>query len=72
MKARIGRSPDKGDAAFVCLDVARQRHGLTSVAKPTKTKEQEKAGLEDAFAAFARRINGAAQPGLDYSEFYRQ
>lgn len=72
MKLRIGRSPDKADAAFVCLDVARQRHGLTSVAKPTKTKEQEKAGLEDAFAAFARRINGAAQPGLDYSEFYRQ
>lgn len=69
MKERIGRSPDIGDGAFCVLDVARQRHGLTSVAKAVKTKEQEREGLEDAFTAWARRMNGAALPDLDYSEF---
>jgi hypothetical protein len=28
MKARIGRSPDVADAAFVMLDVVRERFGL--------------------------------------------
>jgi hypothetical protein len=30
-KARFGRSPDLADAAFLCLDLARQRHGLVAV-----------------------------------------
>jgi hypothetical protein len=30
-KARYGRSPDMADAAFLCLDLARQRHGLVAV-----------------------------------------
>ena len=30
-KSRYGRSPDMADAAFLCLDLARQRHGLVAV-----------------------------------------
>jgi len=30
-KSRFGRSPDLADAAFLCLDLARQRHGLVAV-----------------------------------------
>jgi len=30
-KARFGRSPDLADAAFLCLDMARQRHGVVAV-----------------------------------------
>ncbi len=30
-KARLGRSPDIADAAFLCLDMARQRHGVVAV-----------------------------------------
>lgn len=30
-KSRYGRSPDIADAAFLCLDLARQRHGLVAV-----------------------------------------
>jgi len=31
LKARLGRSPDLADGAFVTLDLARQRHGLVAV-----------------------------------------
>jgi hypothetical protein len=34
LKARAGASPDMADAAFVCLDLARQRHGLVAVDPP--------------------------------------
>ena len=37
-KSRLGRSPDLADAAFLCLDLARQRHGLVAV-EPPKTNE---------------------------------
>jgi len=30
-KNRLGKSPDLADAAFICIDVARQRHGLVAV-----------------------------------------
>ena len=30
-KSRFGRSPDLADAAFLCLDMARQRHGVVAV-----------------------------------------
>lgn len=67
MKQRIGRSPDKGDGAFVCLDVARQRHGLTSVAKPIKTKEQlANDGGDDAFMKWAKEMHVAGRPGMVY------
>ena len=33
-KAKFGRSPDLADAAFLCLDLARQRHGLVAVEPP--------------------------------------
>ena len=32
-KSRLGRSPDLADAAFLCLDCARQRHGLITQEK---------------------------------------
>jgi hypothetical protein len=31
LKARLGSSPDLADAAFITLDLARQRHGLVAV-----------------------------------------
>lgn len=34
-KSRFGKSPDLADAAFLCLDVARQRHGLVAVDPPS-------------------------------------
>ena len=35
-KSRFGQSPDLADAAFLCLDLARQRHGLVAVDPPEK------------------------------------
>ena len=35
-KARLGKSPDLADAAFLCLDLARQRHCLMAV-EPIET-----------------------------------
>ena len=35
-KSRFGRSPDLADAAFLCLDLARQRHGLVAVDPPER------------------------------------
>ena len=37
-KARFGQSPDLADAAFLCIDLARQRHGLVAVDPPKKNK----------------------------------
>jgi len=37
-KSRFGRSPDLADAAFLCLDLARQRHGLVAVDPPEDGK----------------------------------
>lgn len=37
-KSRFGRSPDLADAAFLCLDLARQRHGLIAVEPPENEK----------------------------------
>ena len=34
LKSRVGQSPDLGDAAFIALDLARQRHGLVAVDAP--------------------------------------
>tara|TARA_R100001463_G_scaffold14655_2_gene38436 strand:+ start:2437 stop:4203 length:1767 start_codon:yes stop_codon:yes gene_type:complete len=36
-KSRLGKSPDVADAAFLCIDVARQRLGLVA-AEPPKTQ----------------------------------
>ena len=38
-KARFGKSPDLADAAFLCLDLARQRHGLTAVSPPDENNQ---------------------------------
>jgi hypothetical protein len=39
-KARFGKSPDLADAAFLCLDLARQRHGLVAVSPPDESNPQ--------------------------------
>jgi hypothetical protein len=41
-KARFGRSPDLADAAFLCLDLARQRHGLVAVDPPEDSAQSGK------------------------------
>ena len=38
LKARMGQSPDMADAAFVALDLARQRHGLVAVDPPKQSE----------------------------------
>ena len=38
-KARLGKSPDLADAAFLCIDVARQRLGLVAT-EPIDTNVQ--------------------------------
>jgi len=38
-KSRFGQSPDLADAAFLCLDLARQRHGLVAVDPPEKNSK---------------------------------
>jgi len=38
LKQRMGQSPDIADAAFIALDLARQRHGLVAVDAPSKTE----------------------------------
>lgn len=38
LKSRTGFSPDLGDAAFIALDLARQRHGLVAVDIPKETE----------------------------------
>lgn len=37
LKSRAGASPDLADASFICLDLARQRHGLVAVDPPRET-----------------------------------
>ena len=37
LKKRVGRSPDLADAAFIALDLARNRHGLVAVDPPKNT-----------------------------------
>jgi hypothetical protein len=39
LKARAGASPDLADAAFICLDMARQRHGLVAVDPPKQAED---------------------------------
>ena len=36
LKQRSGQSPDIADAAFIALDLARQRHGIVAVDPPKK------------------------------------
>jgi hypothetical protein len=38
LRGRIGSSPDMADAAFVALDLARQRHGLVAVDPPKQSE----------------------------------
>lgn len=67
MKVRIGKSPDISDAAFCGLDVARQRHGLTSTAQNSKTKEQlANDGGDDAFMKWAKEMHVAGRPAMVY------
>jgi len=44
LKQRSGQSPDLADAAFIALDLARQRHGLVAVDAP-KNREQGVFGM---------------------------
>ena len=49
-KGRFGQSPDLADAAFLCLDLARQRHGLVAVDPPKKNSQgsfQKRKSLKD-------------------------
>jgi len=53
-KARIGKSPDLADAAFLALDLARQRHGLIAL-------EPREADLTKGYRRPPRSIKGLKQ-----------
>jgi hypothetical protein len=55
MKKRIGRSPDLGDAALLCLELARRRLGMSSKAKAKKV-EADGHQRKSAFKTFATRL----------------
>ena len=38
LKQRMGQSPDIADAAFIALDLARQRHGVVAVDPPKQSE----------------------------------
>lgn len=66
MKKRIGRSPDISDAAFCCLDVARQRCDLTSSEKVAKGSKQDDKDDMDAFTEWANSHQLTHRPNLIY------
>tara|TARA_R100000963_G_C4533554_1_gene33855 strand:- start:131 stop:376 length:246 start_codon:yes stop_codon:yes gene_type:complete len=40
LKSRMGMSPDLADAAFIALDLARQRHGFVAVDPPGEGEQK--------------------------------
>jgi len=40
LKSRLGMSPDLADAAFIVMDLARQRHGLVAVDPPSEDEQK--------------------------------
>jgi hypothetical protein len=55
VKKRIGRSCDLGDAALLCLELARRRLGMSSKAKAKKV-EADGHPRKSAFKTFASRL----------------
>lgn len=47
-KKRLGRSPDEAQGHFICLQVARERHGLLASAKPAKAPKPVPGKIEEA------------------------
>lgn len=65
MKKRTGgKSPDRADAAFLCLHVCRQRLGLVSTEKPAKTTPQK--NRTDSLHSYLTGENKRNEPLFDW------
>lgn len=59
MKQRTnGRSPDRADAFFGCIEIARRRHGLTSLARAARRTAMPSAPVDERFAALEAALSG--------------
>jgi len=63
-KARYGRSPDLADAAFLCLDVARQRHGLVAVEPPEEGTKGQTHRQRRSIKNMATALSGVELEGI--------
>jgi hypothetical protein len=63
-KSRLGRSPDLADAAFLCLDMARQRHGMVAV-EPLPAKESGFRNPGNTFQSLQNALSSEMSAPLD-------
>jgi hypothetical protein len=56
MKARIGKSPDRADAALLCLELCRSRLGLSSKLRTRPHEKENSPARVSAFKAFSRKF----------------
>ena len=57
-KSRFGRSPDLADAAFLCIDLARQRHGLVAVDPPEDSSSGKRALPQRSIKQLTNALSG--------------
>ena len=63
-KSRFGKSPDLADAAFLCLDMARQRHGFVAVEPPNDVTEGQVARPRRTIRALTNALAGDTLSGV--------
>jgi len=64
MKQRTnGRSPDRADAFFGCVEIARRRHGLTSLARAARRTALPSAPIDRRHAALEAAVTSRAGKG---------
>ena len=63
-KSRFGKSPDLADAAFLCLDMARQRHGFVAVEPPNDVTEGQVARPRRTIRALPNALAGDTLSGV--------
>lgn len=56
MKTRIGKSPDRGDAALLCLDLCRTRLGMASKLKTREGEKENSVARVSKYKAFSRKF----------------
>lgn len=67
-KSRVGKSPDLADAAFILLDLARERHGFVAVEMQHTIDGKEKTGRHGASSGFQSLNSRIARLAIDSEE----
>lgn len=57
MRSRIGKSPDRSDAALLCLDLCRTRFGMASKVRTRETEFGKNTPAVSKFRLFARKLS---------------